>query len=270
DGVFAKMDRTACAWWGLQATKGMASTRHAESNRFDVKVPIAQVSDSLLQRFEGDATYDFHLGSYFLAYRSQVIRDPVFRRLLGSVTPQRNKKLIVQKYEIGMTRVLLSRGYPFDTYSEWLYPLHPLFCDHHFALLEEGFPLFKRYLLSDNHYLAVDLTDWKARVLALVPEAPVEEMERNLLRVADAGKLDRSLSVAAGPDGRPLAPRLLTAGEMVEEDRRTPKFDHWWAFPVCAYDHLLTGNERAVFEQVRNDPSIRKIVLTRRHRVDLE
>src|SRR5690606_5661721 len=53
-------------------------------------------------------------------------------------------------------------------------------------------------------------------------------------------------------------------------DRRTPKFDHWWAFPVCAYDNLLTGNERAVFEQVRHDPSIRKIVLTRRRRIELD
>src|SRR5690606_23952713 len=48
-----------------------------------------------------------------------------------------------------------------------------------------------------------------------------------------------------------------------------PTFDHWWAFPVCAYDSLLTGNERAVFEQVRDDPSIKKIVLTRRRRIDL-
>jgi len=39
---------------------------------------------------------------------------------------------------------------------------------------------------------------------------------------------------------------------------------------VCAYDHLLTGNERAVFEQVRDDPSIRKIVLTRGRRVSLD
>ena len=53
------------------------------------------------------------------------------------------------------------------------------------------------------------------------------------------------------------------------EDRWAPKFDHWWAFPVCAYDHTLGGNERAVFEHVRDDPSIKKIVLTRSRPVDL-
>ena len=48
-----------------------------------------------------------------------------------------------------------------------------------------------------------------------------------------------------------------------------PKFDHWWAFPVCAYDHTLAGNERAVFEEVRDDPSVKKIVLTRSRAVEV-
>ena len=52
----------------------------------------------------------------------------------------------------------------------------------------------------------------------------------------------------------------------LEDSTRHPKFDHWWAFPVCAYDHTLAGNERAVFEEVRDDPSIKKIVLTRSRR----
>ena len=56
---------------------------------------------------------------------------------------------------------------------------------------------------------------------------------------------------------------------MERQDERTPTYDHWWAFPVCAYDHTFAGNERAVFEQVRDDPSIKKIVLTRSRRVDV-
>jgi CDP-glycerol glycerophosphotransferase (TagB/SpsB family) len=60
------------------------------------------------------------------------------------------------------------------------------------------------------------------------------------------------------------------AHEFAELDRWAPKFDHWWAFPVCGYDHTLTGNERAVFEEVRHDPSIRKIILTRSKPVSLD
>jgi CDP-glycerol glycerophosphotransferase (TagB/SpsB family) len=60
------------------------------------------------------------------------------------------------------------------------------------------------------------------------------------------------------------------ARRFMEMDRWAPKFDHWWAFPVCGYDHTLTGNERAVFEEVRHDPSIKKVILTRSKPVDLD
>lgn len=62
---------------------------------------------------------------------------------------------------------------------------------------------------------------------------------------------------------------LLSAGEMVQRDLIEPKRDDWWVFPVCAYDHHLSGNDRAVFEAVRHDPSIRKTILTRSRSVDL-
>lgn len=269
DGVFAKMDATPCDWWGMQATKGIAATRDAPSNRFRNPVPLDEVLRSRLAMFEQDYTYDFLVGSYFLAFRSPVLRDEVFRKLLARVAPQKSKKLVIQKYEIGLTRLLLSRGHVPATFVDDLHPFHPIFSDNHFALLSDGFPLFKRYLLSDNHYGIAGLSQWKARILSRVPDAPVEEMERNLLRVGDDEKLSRSFSIADGPDGLPLAPRVLSEGEMQHADRTTPKFDHWWAFPVCAYDHLLTGNERAVFEWVRDDPSIRKVVLTRGKRIEL-
>ena len=49
-----------------------------------------------------------------------------------------------------------------------------------------------------------------------------------------------------------------------------PKLDHWWAFPVGAGTHQLSAGARALLEAVRDDPSIRKVVLTRSRRVDLE
>lgn len=63
---------------------------------------------------------------------------------------------------------------------------------------------------------------------------------------------------------------LLTGEQFIAEDRSTPKDDKLWAFPVCAYDHLLSGNDRAVFEAVRYRNDIRKVVLTRSKAFDLE
>ena len=62
----------------------------------------------------------------------------------------------------------------------------------------------------------------------------------------------------------------MLGDEFKEEDGWAPKFDHWWAFPVCGHEHTLTGNERAVFEEVRHDPSVKKVVLTRSRRVDVD
>ncbi|WP_152035043.1 CDP-glycerol glycerophosphotransferase family protein [Pseudomonas ovata] len=62
---------------------------------------------------------------------------------------------------------------------------------------------------------------------------------------------------------------VLTNEQFVVEDRAAPKDDRVWAFPVCAFDHLLTGNDRAVFEAVRYRGDIRKVVLTRNKAFDL-
>lgn len=63
---------------------------------------------------------------------------------------------------------------------------------------------------------------------------------------------------------------LLDDAAFKAEDLRQPKDDYCWAFPVCAFDHSLSGNDRAVFETVKNDPQIRKIVLTRNKPVQLD
>src|SRR5690606_3921303 len=63
---------------------------------------------------------------------------------------------------------------------------------------------------------------------------------------------------------------FLSAAEFRAADQETPTFDHWWALPACAYDGTLGGNERAVFEEVKDDPSLKKIVLTRKRRIELD
>jgi CDP-glycerol glycerophosphotransferase (TagB/SpsB family) len=271
DQMFATMDAKDCDWWGVQATKGLAKTRHVASNRFSTKIPMERVRGELLQEYESDYLYDFHMASYFLVYRRPVTEDWGFRRLLNSVTPGNSKLQVIQKYEIGFTRFLIGHGYSFAAYIDDLYPFHPIFTETAFDLISQGFPFLKRYFLSDNHYDVPDLARWKDRVLDLVPDAPVEIFERNLLRVAGDDKLQRSFAVVRAEDGTVAAPApLLRGDEFCEEDRWTPKFDHWWAFPVCAYDHTFSGNERAVFEEVRNDPSVKKIVLTRSRAINVD
>jgi CDP-glycerol glycerophosphotransferase (TagB/SpsB family) len=270
DEVFARMDAKACDWWGMQATKGLYATRHKPGNRFREPIPMEQVRREWLARYDAEYPYDFHIGSYFLALRRPVIADAGFRRRLDAVVPEPHKANIVGKYEIGIGRYLMAAGHPFETFIDRLYPFHPIYSETAFTLIAEGFPFLKRYLLAQNHYHVPGLGEWKRRVLEIVPDAPVEQIERNLLRVSNHEKLHRNLHMVRGPAGHPIRPRPLTGEAFARADAATPTFDHWWAFPVCAFTHRFTGNERALFEAVKNDPSIRKIVLTRKKYVHVD
>ena len=271
DRVFERMDARAVDWWGLQATYDEFTTE-ACRRAGGGPLPLDALQERLrvldLWRY-----HDFmHVGSYFLAYRSRVIADPEFRRRLDTVATQRAKSGVVLKYEIGLSRLLVLAGYRLDTFVDGVLPFHPVYRDSAFDLLDDGFPLLKRQLLAENPFAAPDLHRWRRRVRAAVPDADVDTMERNLLRVSPPWELERSLAVRSRPDGSvntdgPHVP--ATPEELEEEDAWTPTYDHWWAFAVDPLTHRLEGSARAVFEAVRWDPTIRKIVMTDGERQDL-
>ena len=270
DEVFSTMQSRACDWWGMQATKGTWATRHKPSNRFDAPMPMAKVEQDLLGGFNDEYIFDFHLGSYFVAFRRPVIDNPGFRKRLDAVGVEKSKLNIIRKYEIGIGRYLMASGHRFATYIDALYPFHPVYTHWVFELIEKGFPFFKRYFLSENHYRCPGLLDWKERLLRLVPGAPVGRMEENLLRVSDYEKLYRNLRVETDRRGRPQLPALLDMDQFKREDARTPTHDDWWVFTACAFNNTFSGNERALFEEVKDNPSIKKIVLTRRKYIQVD
>lgn len=263
DDVFATMDATPCDWWGLQATKGLAKTRDSASNGFEAPIPMSAVQDGLLDSFETDPVYDFHVGSYFVAYRRRVLDEPRFRAVIDSVSPQRGKLAVILKYEIGLTHFLVGNGYGFATYAEDLYPFHPLFSEWHFTLLERGFPLLKKYFLYQNHYDVPGLAAWKERVRTIVPEAPVDLFEADLLRTAPHDRLTRSFAVERADDGTVLVPRVLSGREFRRADEATPAAEHVWAFPVDPGLHTLPASSRLLVHELRHHPEVKAVVLTR-------
>lgn len=273
DELFKEMSRRDCHWWGLQATKGIAATRDALSNQFPTPISMETVRNWMLEKFEDDDPYDFLVGSYFLAFRRDVVADAGFRRLLESVCPQEYKKNIVLKYEVGLTRYLCASGYRMDTYIPHLYPFHPIYTHWYYELLRRGFPLIKRYLLVENHYAVPELWRWRDQVLASNPQADVAAIERHLARTVPEEKLRASLSLDQRDlqEHVPATPTdLLSHDEFITADQTSPTHSHWWAFMACAFSGVFSGNERAVFERVRNDPSIHKIIFTRGEPVDLQ
>ncbi|MCL3816992.1 rhamnan synthesis F family protein [Aeromicrobium wangtongii] len=268
--VFATMDARECDWWGLQATKGMVDSPGRPESQIDRPVPIERVRSEMLDEFELDPVYTFHLGSYFLAFRRPVLDSPDFRRLIGSVVQQRGKRLVVLKYEVGLTHLLVGRGFAFDTYMDKLYPFHPMFSEWYFSMLEQGFPLLKRFLIYRNHYDVPGLSRWRERVLEVAPAARVDQFEQTLLRTAPADELERSLSITAGDDGSVEAPETVRGSNYRRLNRQTPKRPDWWVFAVDRRTHRLPDNSRAIFEAVKDDPDVTKIILSRSRRIGLE
>lgn len=193
DDVFARMDREACDFWALQVTARLFEPGPGEPQ----SLPLEEVKRSWIPRAVFRSRESAHLGSYFLALRRPVLDDPGFRRRLDSVVAQVDHDLLVQKYEYGTTRYLVGQGFDFSTWLPDLRPNHPLYGPGAFDLLAEGFPVFKRRFLVANPYFTPGLADWRERMVAAVPDAPVEMFERNLRRVADAGALARSFAVGA-------------------------------------------------------------------------
>lgn len=265
DDVFETMRARACDWWGLQLTSRWFDGVGPDKD----PMPIEQVRRECLPPTVMHPDEYPHVGSYFLAFRTAVMGDAGFRKRLENVAAQRTKIRIVYKYETGTTRYLTGKGYHFDTYLDGLYPYHPMYRTETFDRIDEGYPVLKRQFLSDNPYSAPDLRDWKERLGAVAPSADLDTIERNLMRVGADDCLQRSFSIVTLPDGTVQNIRPMSRAQFAREERRTPTFEHWWAFPVCAYDHTFAGNERAVFEEVKDDPSIKKVILTRSRRIDV-
>ncbi|WP_139981918.1 CDP-glycerol glycerophosphotransferase family protein [Nocardioides litoris] len=268
DEVFAAMERRECDWWGLQVT-----ARHFDGGAGGRALPDVLAHPELFPSWQPDYDDYLHVGSYFLGLRRPVLTDPGFRRRLERVAPQRTKINIIYKYETGTTRYLLGRGFTLGLFVDDLLPYHPMYGPGAFDLVDRGLPVLKRGLLAQNPYDTPDLADWRQRVAASVPDvdpARLDAIDAHLRRVAPHDRLLRSARTRTLPDGTVEVPEVLRGPDVRRLDRTTAQRDDWWAFPVCAYSHTFTGNERAVFDLVRDDPDLTKVVLTRSRQVEVE
>jgi hypothetical protein len=259
DEVFATMDARPAHWWGLQATDDDFLPRDQErlGRRLRVQDLVAESRETRPWRMSDS----FHVGSYFLVLRSEVLADPELRRRLETVAQQSDKNSIIRKYEIGISAYLTLAGYHVETFVDGVLPFHPIYRESVFELIQEGFPFVKRQFLHENPFHVVNLHRWKERLLALTPGADVDAMERNLWRVSPSFNLNRALSV------RKVAGIWFNQEELIGPDnfgdleRFVPRFDHWWVFPVNPSTGRVDGHARAVFEVVRHDPTIKKVIV---------
>jgi hypothetical protein len=259
DDVFAEMDSRPAHWWGLQATE--YNFRKGDEERLGGRLRVQDLVEDARTNRSWRMTDCFHVGSYFTVFRSDVVADPEFRRRLDTVAKQSVKDSVIRKYEIGISSYLTLAGYHVETFIDGVLPFHPIYQESLFDLMQEGFPFIKRQFLHENPFEVMHLHGWKERVLAIFPAADVDAMERNLWRVSPTFNLHRALSVRRWPEYTLPSQELIGPVNWDELERFMPRFDHWWVFSVNPRTRRLDGHARAVFEAVRHDPTLKKIVV---------
>jgi CDP-glycerol glycerophosphotransferase (TagB/SpsB family)/glycosyltransferase involved in cell wall biosynthesis len=262
--VFDKMSQSDCSFWGVQATKGMAFTATHKSQNL-VRNVTQELTDELLESFEQTPYFDFLVGSYFVAFRKNVIQDEGFRKIIESISFVNKKKLILD-YEVGISRYLVGRSFKLATYVEELHSFHPVYTENLLYLIsKKGFPFLKRYLLANNHYYVPQL----GALLGAYDLLSDNNIVKHLDRTIGKETLTKNLNLSLLDAYKASAFGKLSDKEFQELDTQIPKDPNLWVFPVCYYDHLLTGNDRALFEHVKNDPRIRKVILTRSKQIEM-
>jgi lipopolysaccharide biosynthesis protein len=107
--------------------------------------------------------YRWHLQSYFLVFRRDVVRSEAFRTFFWSVLPYRSKGPVVLGYEVGLTSFLVDSGFrpgalvPVEAWASWMdrrrmdleRSWNPTLF-HPMKLLSRGMPYVKAMLLRDN------------------------------------------------------------------------------------------------------------------------
>ena len=155
----------------------------------------------------------YHLQSYFLVFHAAVLQAPKFSKFWRTMRYVENKRVVIFKYEIGLSQLLLKAGFrlralhPYreltgalmarsltdterhpliDEYSSNVLqsinlgkPLNPT---HYFwdsLIISFGCPFIKRDLLEKNHVGIPLLCSWRAAI-AEVSDYPIEFIEEYL------------------------------------------------------------------------------------------
>lgn len=96
---------------------------------------------------------DRHIQSWFVGFSNKISKDSSVKHFLEKVKHEPDKDLIIIKYEYGLTRMLLNRGYTFNTYIQEKHPnVHSVY-ETPFQIITQGLPFIKKSVISKSSVL---------------------------------------------------------------------------------------------------------------------
>ena len=93
-----------------------------------------------------------HVQSFFVGYRAGILNDPALRQFWSTLTVETDKSLIIDRYELGLSRMLFAEGLTTSACFEserLVFPTENPTMQGWRDLLRLGFPFIKRELLTN-------------------------------------------------------------------------------------------------------------------------
>ncbi|TFD05747.1 hypothetical protein E3T25_03625 [Cryobacterium sandaracinum] len=98
-----------------------------------------------------------HVQSFFVGYRAGILNNPALRQFWSSLTVETDKSLIIDRYELGLSRMLFAEGLTTSVCFEserLVFPTENPTMQGWRDLLQLGFPFIKRELLTNPAVVA--------------------------------------------------------------------------------------------------------------------
>ncbi|MCT7584004.1 hypothetical protein N5U55_07755 [Aliarcobacter butzleri] len=141
--VFKKMAKKECDAWGLLGTDER-NYEHFYTLEDYLKIPASKVPY-------------FCIGSYFLAFRKNVITNREFQNFINSVKKQPSRHQVCMKYEMGLTKFLQKKEFKISSFIDIVYRNVIVYNEQGIRLLKQKFPLVKVKIFRDNPLAIINL-----------------------------------------------------------------------------------------------------------------
>lgn len=124
-----------------------------------------------------DSNYPIHIQSFFLVFNKSIFTSDEFLNFMGSVKAEKTKMDVVEKYEVGLTQLLLKNGFKCSVKIEDNRNENPPM-QNPFGNIENGFPFIKTSLLRENPFGIERLYRFKDYVSSPLLEIIKENLRR--------------------------------------------------------------------------------------------
>ena len=159
--IFDKMSKKKCDYWGL--------SRNNYGLKKDKRCYIPVRSP--------------HVQSYFILFKPEVFNSTVFEEFIKGITHEKDKELIINKYEIGLSHLLETSGFKSAVYiNRYSHTDNCLQYKWKRLIKKYHFPFLKTNIPKNGIYMIGEIKDWD-ETIASMSDYPVEMIYKNADRL---------------------------------------------------------------------------------------